>query len=122
VSRPDARVHRVLARPDAGPRHAAARPDGPRRAVKRGRVSTPVQPSGDGILKVNVQRGDTMASVPARVLLDGQFLDEAPIPDRKVAAGKHRLEVRRAGFRVDKREINIRPSARTVVNVRLRPE
>lgn len=98
----------------AGPPPGAGRAPG---APPRGTLPPRDAPASDfGTLAIRVQPGD------ADVLIDGDRW-EGPAPDEQlvlqIAAGRHRLEIRREGYRTYSSEVDVRSGETATLNVSL---
>ena len=58
-----------------------------------------------GLLSVIIRHGGELSY--AEVLLDGKSLGSAPVSERKVSAGRHKVVIRRAGYRPMARTVNV---------------
>jgi hypothetical protein len=78
------------------------------------RSEEPVMTGGPGSLIISsAPLGD--------IFFDGQPMGRPPVEIKSTPAGKHRIEVRKDGFRSEERTVVVRPGAREAVFIKLTP-
>jgi hypothetical protein len=109
---PEPRPSTPPAQPPVGPRREPGPPPGP-----RGGVPPPGGNASDsGSIAIRVQPAD------AEVLIDGERWQGPDANEQlvlQVASGRHRIEVRRDGYRAYTSEIDVPPGETTTLNVSL---
>ena len=102
--------------PAAPPATGRGRPEPPRAGVEPSRPERPQRPARFGTIALRIQPAD------AEILIDGERWQAQPGDARiaiELAPGRHKIEVRKEGYKPYVEEVLIRPDATLTLNVSL---
>jgi len=99
-----------------------------RAANGRARFTKRVKVLPDAEVRISASLSDPMGRITVQaneeavqVLLDGEMIGITPLPATPVVAGRHRITMRKAGFREQAQEVTIQPDREMALQVTLEP-